>query len=67
MEVDPRVELCDLVGGDDPAPRLWSAIDCGRMAELVPELPDLKMEQDPIHRHKDVLAHTIAVVAKDTG
>lgn len=34
------------------------------MAEIVPELPDLKMEQDPIHRHKDVLAHTIAVVAK---
>ncbi|MCY4663804.1 MAG: HDIG domain-containing protein [Acidimicrobiaceae bacterium] len=34
------------------------------MAEIVPELPDLQMEQDPIHRHKDVLAHTIAVVAK---
>ena len=63
-DVDPRAELCDLVGGDDPAPRLWSAIDCGRLAEIVPELPDLKMEQDPIHRHKDVLAHTIAVVAK---
>ena len=63
-DVDPRAELCDLVGGDDPASRLWSAIDCGRMAEIVPELPDLQMEQDPIHRHKDVLAHTIAVVSK---
>ena len=62
--VDPRVELCHLVSGDDPAPRLWSAVDCGRMAEIVPELPDLRMEQDPIHRHKDVLAHTIAVVSK---
>ena len=57
-------ELCDLVSGANPAPRLWSAIDRGRMAEIVPELPDLQMEQDPIHRHKDVLAHTIAVVAK---
>ena len=63
-DVDPRAELCDLVSGDDPAPRLWSAVDCGRMAEIVPELPDLRMEQDPIHRHKDVLAHTIAVVSK---
>ena len=59
-----REELCRLVSSDDPAPRLWSAVDCGRMAELVPELPALRMEQDPIHRHKDVLAHTIAVVAK---
>ena len=63
-DVDPRAELCDLVGGDEPASRLWSAIDSGRMAEIVPELPALRMEQDPIHRHKDVLAHTIAVVAK---
>ncbi|MCY4422628.1 MAG: CCA tRNA nucleotidyltransferase, partial [Acidimicrobiaceae bacterium] len=63
-EVDPRAELCGLVGGDEPAPRLWSAIDSGRMAEIVPELPALRMEQDPIHRHKDVLAHTVAVVAK---
>ena len=59
-----REELCDLLRGDDPAPRLWSAVDRGRMSEIVPELPDLQMEQDPIHRHKDVLAHTIAVVAK---
>ena len=68
ITVDPRVahreELCDLLRGDDPASRLWSAIDRGRMAEIVPELPDLQMEQDPIHRHKDVLAHTVAVVAK---
>lgn len=63
-DADPRAELCDLVGGDEPAPRLWSAIDSGRMAEIVPELPALRMEQDPIHRHKDVLAHTVAVVAK---
>ncbi len=60
----PRDELCELLAGADPASRLWSAIDSGRMAELVPELPLLRMEQDPIHRHKDVLAHTVAVVAK---
>ena len=59
-----RNELCALVTGDNPAPALWRSLDSGRMAEIVPELPALEMEQDPIHRHKDVLAHTVAVVAK---
>jgi len=27
-------------------------------------LPAMRLEQDPLHHHKDVLAHTIAVVAK---
>jgi len=39
-------------------------VDSGEMDHLVPEFPLLRMEQDPIHRHKDVLSHTIAVVAK---
>jgi poly(A) polymerase len=29
---------------------------------VVPELSALAMEQDPVHRHKDVLRHTMAVV-----
>ena len=29
-----------------------------------PSCPALALEQDPIHRHKDVLAHTLAVVDK---
>jgi poly(A) polymerase len=33
-------------------------------AVFLPELPALALEQDPVHRHKDVLAHTIAVVSK---
>jgi len=32
--------------------------------EFLPELPALALEQDPIHRHKDVLGHTLAVVDK---
>ena len=48
----------------DPTQGLWQLVDSGRAAELVPELPALRLEQDPIHRHKDVLTHTIAVVAK---
>ncbi len=34
------------------------------MDEIAPEIPLLHMEQDPIHRHKDVLSHSIAVTAK---
>ena len=48
----------------DCAPGLWASVDSGEMDHLVPEFPLLRMEQDPIHRHKDVLSHTIAVVAK---
>ena len=35
-----------------------------RPEQFLPELPAMRLEQDPIHHHKDVLAHTIAVVAK---
>jgi poly(A) polymerase len=36
-----------------------------RLADVfIPELPALRLEQDPVHRHKDVLHHTLAVVAR---
>jgi poly(A) polymerase len=60
----PAAELSAILLADEPSSSLWHAVDSGRLAELVPELPALRMEQDPIHRHKDVLAHTIAVVEK---
>ncbi|MCP5030397.1 MAG: HDIG domain-containing protein, partial [Actinomycetia bacterium] len=43
---------------------LWAWCDSDQANEVVPELLALRLEQDPIHRHKDVLAHTIAVTAK---
>lgn len=57
-------ELVDVLSPDDPTDALWRAFDSGRMDDIAPELPLLRMEQDPIHRHKDVLSHTIAVTAK---
>ena len=57
-------ELVDVLSPDDPTDALWSAFDSGRMDAIAPELSLLRMEQDPIHRHKDVLSHTIAVTAK---
>lgn len=47
----------------DPTEALWQLVDSGVAGEIVPELPALRLEQDPIHKHKDVLAHTVAVVA----
>jgi poly(A) polymerase len=60
----PADELTEIMLAHDVSSSLWRAMDTGRMDELIPELPGLRMEQDPIHRHKDVLTHTIAVVAK---
>jgi poly(A) polymerase len=60
---DPEL-LAEILLADDPTDGLWWLVQSGRAATAVPELPALELEQDPIHRHKDVLAHTIAVTAK---
>ena len=57
-------DLIDALQADDPSDGLWELCDSGRMEAIAPEIPLLRMEQDPIHRHKDVLAHTIAVTSK---
>src|SRR3546814_915097 len=59
-----RDELCKLLVVDDPSAGLWFLVDTGIADVILPELPAMRVEQDPIHRHKDVLAHTIAGVAK---
>jgi poly(A) polymerase len=57
-----RDELDKLIVVDRPAAGLWFCIDTGLAEHFLPELPALRLEHDPIHRHKDVLSHTIAVV-----
>jgi poly(A) polymerase len=59
-----RDELDKLLVVPDPSHGLWLLVDTGLAEHVVPELMAMRLEQDPIHRHKDVLAHTIAVVAK---
>ena len=59
-----RDEVCKLLVVEDPSDGLWFLVDTGIADVVLPELPAMRVEQDPIHRHKDVLAHTIAVVAK---
>ena len=57
-----RDELCKLLVVPDPSKGLWFLHDSGLADVFLPELPAMRLEQDPIHRHKDVLGHTIAVV-----
>jgi poly(A) polymerase len=59
-----RDELDKLMVVERPADGLWFLVRTGLAEEFLPELPALALEQDPVHRHKDVLAHTIAVVDK---
>ena len=59
-----RDELDKLLVVEHRAAGLWFLVRTGLADEFLPELPALALEQDPIHRHKDVLAHTIAVVEK---
>jgi len=58
-----RDELHKLLAVDDPSSGLWFLHDAGQFDRFLPEIPAMRLEQDPIHRHKDVLSHTIAVVA----
>ena len=57
-----RDELDKLIVVPRPSAGLWFLVDTGLAEHFLPELPALRLEHDPIHRHKDVLSHTIAVV-----
>jgi poly(A) polymerase len=59
-----RDELDKLVVVERPETGLAFLVDTGLAEEFLPELPGMALEVDPVHHHKDVLAHTIAVVAK---
>ncbi len=57
-----RDELDKMLMVDVPSEALWFVVRTGLADDFLPELPAMALEQDPIHRHKDVLAHTLAVV-----
>ncbi len=55
-------ELDKLITGTHVAAAFEALVGTGLAEEFIPEVPALAVEQDPVHRHKDVLAHTIAVI-----
>jgi len=59
-----RDELSKLIVAPAPGKALARVVATGLSSHFLPELPSLAMEQDPHQRHKDVLAHTLAVVDK---
>ena len=61
-----RDELNKLMVVPKPGEGLWFLVNTGLAEYFLPEIPALALEQDPVQRHKDVLAHTIAVVEKAT-
>jgi poly(A) polymerase len=59
-----RDELSKLLVGAHPGDGMRVCLRTGLAERFLPELPALALEQDPVHRHKDVLAHSIAVVER---
>jgi poly(A) polymerase len=57
-------ELSKLLVGSKPSTGLELMVETGLADEFLPELPALRLEQDPVQRHKDVLHHTYAVVER---
>ena len=58
-----REELDKLLVAEHVHAGLALLVDTGLMDGFLPEVPALRLEQDPVHHHKDVLRHTYAVVA----
>jgi poly(A) polymerase len=59
-----RDELSKLVTGTAPARALELAEGVGLTQHFLPELSNLKLEQDPVQKHKDVFHHTLAVMER---
>ena len=57
-------ELTKLLLGEHVVAGLQMIVETGLADSFLPELPALRLEQDPVHRHKDVFAHTLAVVER---
>ena len=59
-----RDELDRLITGAHAARGLDLLVETGLADRFLPELPALRMERDPLHHHKDVYRHTLAVVER---
>jgi poly(A) polymerase len=57
-----RDELDRLIVAPAQARGMDLLVETGLADRFLPEVPALRMERDPIHHHKDVYSHTLAVV-----
>ncbi len=59
-----KEELSKLLLGDAPRRGLELLVDTGLAAQVLPELPALRLEIDEHHPHKDVFEHTLKVLER---
>jgi poly(A) polymerase len=59
-----QAEIDKVLVAPEAAKGLAVLVDTGLADIFMPELPALRLEQDPVHQHKDVLRHTYAVVER---
>jgi poly(A) polymerase len=59
-----KSELTKLLVSRKPSLGLELLVETRLAEEFLPELSALQLEQDPVHKHKDVLHHTFSVVEK---
>jgi poly(A) polymerase len=57
-----REELDKLIVAPAQSRGMDLLVATGLADRFLPEIPALRMERDPLHHHKDVYAHTLAVV-----
>jgi poly(A) polymerase len=57
-----RDELIRTVLTPDPLPGLELFVDTGLADHVLPELSRMQKDNDPLHRHKDVWTHSLAVL-----
>ncbi len=57
-----QAELSKLLLTPSPRPGLEVLVDTGLAAQMLPELPMLRLEADEHHRHKDVYEHSLTVL-----
>ncbi|HEY0261269.1 MAG TPA: CCA tRNA nucleotidyltransferase [Lacisediminihabitans sp.] len=57
-----RDELGKLLTSGAPGPGLRLLVDTGLAAQVLPELPALRLEIDEHHHHKDVYEHSLTVL-----
>ncbi|MBT2506691.1 CCA tRNA nucleotidyltransferase [Streptomyces sp. ISL-98] len=57
-----RDELNKLILSDNPRKGLRLLVDTGLAEYVLPELPQLRLESDEHHRHKDVYEHSLTVL-----
>jgi poly(A) polymerase len=59
-----RDELSKLLLGGRPPVGLELVVETGLADRFLPEVSALRLEQDPVHKHKDVFRHTLAVIER---